>query len=127
MKCGSCVQAVEKILNNHPSINNASVNLVTKTALVEIKEPNYPFADVIQTLTSKGFPSKERDYQATTNNIELETNENQNLWNKWRQLIIATSLLILFTHPFFSNPIIKRVAVLLSIPIRSEIVDISIP
>ena len=95
MKCGSCVQAVEKILKNFPNVNNASVNLVTKTAFIEIEEPNDHVTDLIQTLTSKGFPSKERDYQATTNNIELETNENQNLWNKWRQLIIATSLLIL--------------------------------
>ena len=95
MKCGSCVQAVEKILKNHPNINNASVNLVTKTALVEIKEPNNPFVDVIQTLTSKGFPSKERANQTISKNTEFERNENQNLWNKWRQLIIATSLLIL--------------------------------
>ncbi len=95
MKCGSCVQAVEKILKSHPSINNASVNLVTKTAFVEIKEPNNSLSDVIQTLTSKGFPSKERNYQTISNNVELEINENQNLWNKWRQLIIATSLLIL--------------------------------
>jgi len=95
MKCGSCVQTVEKILKNFPNVNNASVNLVTKTAFIEIEEPNDHVTDLIQTLTSKGFPSKERDYQATTNNIELETNENQNLWNKWRQLIIATSLLIL--------------------------------
>jgi len=95
MKCGSCVQAVEKILNNHPSINNASVNLVTKTAFIELKELNNSLTDVIQTLSSKGFPSKERDYQTISNNIELEKNENQNLWNKWRQLIIATSLLIL--------------------------------
>lgn len=66
MRCGSCVQAVEKILKNHPNINNASVNLVTKTALVEIKEPNYPFSDVIQTLTSKGFPTTERPDQTIT-------------------------------------------------------------
>ena len=95
MKCGSCVQAVEKILKNHPSINNASVNLVTKTAFVEITEPNTSLSDVIETLTSKGFPSRERDYQTISNNSELEINENQNLWEKWRQLIIATSLLIL--------------------------------
>ncbi len=95
MKCGSCVQAVEKILKSHPNINNASVNLVTKTAFVEIKEPNYSLNDLIQTLASKGFPAKERECQTISNNIELETKEKQNLWNKWRQLIIATSLLIL--------------------------------
>jgi len=95
MKCGSCVQAVEKILKNHPKVHNASVNLVTKTAFIEIEEPNKNLTDLIKTLTSKGFPSKERDYQTTSNNIEFEQYENQNLWNKWRQLIIATSLLIL--------------------------------
>ena len=95
MKCGSCVQAVEKILNNHPNINNASVNLVTKTAFIELKELNNSLTDVIQTLSSKGFPSKERDCQTISKNIELEKNDNQILWNKWRQLIIATSLLIL--------------------------------
>ena len=84
MRCGSCVQAVEKILKNHPNINNASVNLVTKTALVEIKEPNYPFADLIQTLTSKGFPTRERSVQTITKNTELERDENQNLWNKYK-------------------------------------------
>ena len=83
MKCGSCVQAVEKILKSHPNINNASVNLVTKTAFIEIEEPNKPLTDLIQTLTSKGFPSKERDCQTITNNIEIEKNENQNFdsWN----------------------------------------------
>ena len=95
MKCGSCVQAVEKILKSHPNINNASVNLVTKTAFVEIKDPKNSFADVINTLTSKGFPSKERPSEIISKNAELEINENQNLWNKWRQLIIATALLIL--------------------------------
>ena len=95
MKCGSCVQAVEKILKNHPSVDNASVNLVTKTAFLELKELNDSITDIIQTLSSKGFPAKERDYQTISNNIELEQNDNQNLWNKWRQLIIATSLLIL--------------------------------
>ena len=95
MRCGSCVQAVEKILRNHPNINHASVNLVTKTAFIEIEKPNENLSDLIQILTSQGFPANERDYQTISNNIELEKNENQNLWNQWRQLIIATSLLIL--------------------------------
>ncbi len=95
MKCGSCVQTVEKILKNHPNINNASVNLVTKTAFVEIKEPNISLSEVIHTLNSKGFPTRERPYQKIANSTESELNENQNLWNQWQQLIIATLLLIL--------------------------------
>ncbi len=95
MKCGSCVQAVEKILKNYPNVHNASVNLVTKTAFIEIEEPNTNIKDVIQTLTSKGFPSSERNYETSSKKNELEKNEKQNLWDKWRQLIIATALLIL--------------------------------
>jgi len=95
MKCGSCVQVVEKILKSHPNITNASVNLVTQTAFVEVKEPNKSLSDLIQALTSKGFPSREKASQTISNNAELEIKENQYLWNKWRQLIIATSLLIL--------------------------------
>ena len=95
MKCGSCVQTVEKILLNHPKVNNASVNLVTKTAFIEIEDSNQCLNYLIQDLTSKGFPSKERDYQSISTNLELEKSKNQNLWNKWRQLVIATSLLIL--------------------------------
>ena len=95
MKCGSCVLAVEKILKSDPNIINASVNLVTKTAFLEIKEPNNSLSDLIQTLTSKGFPSKERPSQTIENKSELEAKENKNLWNRWRELIIATSLLIL--------------------------------
>ena len=95
MKCGSCVQAVEKILKNDPKINKASVNLVTKTAFIELEEPNSNLTYLIQTLTSKGFPTKERNYQIISNNVDLEKEDNQSLWNKWRQLIIATSLLIL--------------------------------
>ena len=94
MKCGACIQAVEKILRNHSNVNNASVNLVTKTAFIEVQDPHQPITDLIKTLTSKGFPSRERDYQTTSNSIELDTQGNQNLWNKWRQLIIAISLLI---------------------------------
>ena len=40
MKCGSCVLAVEKILKSHPNTINASVNLVTKTAFLEIVKFN---------------------------------------------------------------------------------------
>ena len=95
MKCGSCVQAVEKILKNHPIVKNASVNLVTKTAVVELIEANESLNELISTLTSKGFPSRERDVQKLSKTFELDQNENKNLWHKWRQLILATSLLIL--------------------------------
>ncbi len=93
MKCGSCVQAVEKIINSYPNVDNASVNLVTKTAIVEFLEPNQPLKELLQALTSKGFPTKARNYQKIFS--EAEFDQNKNLWLKWRQLILATSLLII--------------------------------
>ncbi len=93
MKCGSCVQAVEKILNSDPNVNHASVNLVTKTAVIELIEANKPLNELLNSLISKGFPSKKRDHE-TTDIIELDQKGNENLWTKWRQLIIATGLLI---------------------------------
>ena len=80
MKCGSCVQAVEKILKSYPNVTNASVNLVTKTAFIELLEAKKPLTELIKTLTSKGFPSKERDYQIISNNIESDQNGNKNLF-----------------------------------------------
>ncbi len=95
MKCGSCVQAVEDILNSYPNVDNASVNLVTKTAIIELLKPNEPLNELIKTLESKGFSAQKRFYKGNSSVIELNESDNQNLWNKWRQLIIATSLLIL--------------------------------
>ena len=65
-----------EILKNYPKVHNASVNLVTKTAFIEIEEPNKNIKDVIQTLTSKGFPSSERNYETSSKKNELEKNEN---------------------------------------------------
>ena len=81
MKCGSCVLAVEKILKSHPNTINASVNLVTKTAFLEIKEPNNSLPDLIQTLTYKGFPSKERPLQTIENKSESEAKENKKFFS----------------------------------------------
>ena len=47
MRCGSCVLAVEKILKTNENVKKASVNLVTKTAFIEIEEPNKPLKDLI--------------------------------------------------------------------------------
>jgi Cu2+-exporting ATPase len=36
MKCGSCVRAVEKRLLEQPGVQQASVNLLTRTAWVQL-------------------------------------------------------------------------------------------
>lgn len=36
MKCGGCVGHVKKLLEDHPSVTAATVNLATETALVRV-------------------------------------------------------------------------------------------
>ena len=95
MKCGSCVKAVEKIILRDPNVKTASVNLVTKTALLEFYEPKSSIDELIQTLTSKGFPSKSKKSNPQSIQNKSERTATTNWWNQWRELIIAISLLIL--------------------------------
>jgi Cu2+-exporting ATPase len=37
MKCGGCVGHVKQLLEQHPSVTTATVNLATETALVRVK------------------------------------------------------------------------------------------
>ena len=40
MTCGSCVANVKKVLEKHPTVKSASVNLTTATALVHVRLPD---------------------------------------------------------------------------------------
>lgn len=63
MKCGGCSAAVKRILMQQPGISNAAVNLLTETAVVQVK-PGINIMDVVSnaasTLASKGFPTSLR-------------------------------------------------------------------
>ena len=60
MKCGSCVRSVEQTLLNHSSVLKASVNLVTGTAYVDLKNESKELDQIIQALNERGFSSKQR-------------------------------------------------------------------
>ena len=40
MTCGSCVANVKSLLEKHPTVKSASVNLTTGTALVHVRVPD---------------------------------------------------------------------------------------
>ncbi len=94
MKCGSCVKAVEKLLTNDPNVEKASVNLLTKTALLELFEVERSLEGLLNILTSKGFPSQLKQSRTTSIPNKSELTANKNWWNQWRELIVAISLLI---------------------------------
>ena len=61
MKCGGCLRAVEKTLLDQENVESASVNLVQRTALIEIKNKNANIENIVTALTDRGFPAKQRE------------------------------------------------------------------
>ncbi len=93
MKCGGCVRAVEKTLLDQENVENASVNLVQRTALIELKNEDENLERILTALTNRGFPAKQRSNTQPVNNAEL--NSTKQLWKQWQQLMIALFLLLL--------------------------------
>ena len=60
MKCGGCVRSVEQTLLALPSVANASVNLVARTAWLDLKDPEQALDPILKALSDRGFPSKPR-------------------------------------------------------------------
>ena len=74
MKCGGCVNTVEKILNNSDGVKNVSVNLLTESAYFEITKKHIEIETVLKNLKENGFPSKIyiNDFSKKINKAELE-------------------------------------------------------
>ena len=94
MKCGGCVQTVEKILNNYKETQNVNVNLLTESAYFDIKNNNYDISEILQNLDENGFPSKisNDDFLEKINKAEL--NRKYKWLNQWKKLNFAFILLL---------------------------------
>jgi P-type Cu2+ transporter len=99
MKCASCVRAVEQRLLALPGVRQVSVNLLTRTAWVELDPvcPILPPAQrsepLEQALALMGFTARPR----ATENEPLnrrERRQQQSWWQLWRQLVVALLLLL---------------------------------
>ena len=95
MKCGGCVQTVEKILQNSDGVENISVNLLTESAYFNLKNQNTNIEEILEDLRSNGFPSKiyRNDFSERVNKAELE--KKTKWFDKWKKLNFAFILLIL--------------------------------
>ncbi len=94
MKCGGCVNTVEKILNNSDGIENVSVNLLTESAYFEIGQKHIDIETVLANLKENGFPSKIylNDFSKKINKEELEKKKK---WvDQWKKLTFALLLLL---------------------------------
>jgi Cu2+-exporting ATPase len=99
MKCASCVSAVERRLLEQPGVRQVSVNLLTRTAWVELDpalaavSPEQRSQPLEQALAGMGFTARPR---ATENEPKSrrERQQQQTWWQLWRQLVVALLLLL---------------------------------
>ena len=94
MKCGGCVRAVEKTLLSHPNVLEASVNLVSRTAWIDLKnleEEVDPLEPIIKPLIDRGFQASQRSQRSLEKDSEID----QGWMKQWRQLMVALILLVL--------------------------------
>ncbi len=95
MKCGGCVLSVEKILLSQPIIEKASVNLVARTAWIQLTNAEQSIDPVLIALADRGFPSKLRSAASHKNTSQSNVNATSQWWRQWRELVIAIFLLLL--------------------------------
>ncbi|MFM8661015.1 MAG: heavy metal translocating P-type ATPase [Cyanobium sp.] len=100
MKCASCVSAVERRLLEQPGVRQASVNLLTRTAWVELepdlaaRAPEQRSQPLQEALAAMGYSARPRpcEQQAST---RLERQQRRSWWQLWRQLLVSLVLLVL--------------------------------
>ena len=94
MKCGGCVRSVERTLLDQPGVQEASVNLVTRSAWLSFDGvTDCDLDSVIEALAARGFKAQPR--QTHVFGSSVETDHSWGWWQQWRQLIVALVLLVL--------------------------------
>ena len=93
MKCGGCVRAVEQRLLDQPGVRQASVNLLTRTAWVDLASAEADQGNLLEALAELGFQARLRSSE-----VELSSRRERlrarSWWQQWRQLVVALVLLL---------------------------------
>jgi Cu2+-exporting ATPase len=94
MKCGGCVRAVERRLLELPDVREVSVNLLTRTAWVEVDaDGTDPLTPLLTSLKALGFQARLRD-GGQEGSSASERARDRHWWTLWRQLIVAIVLVL---------------------------------
>lgn len=94
MKCGGCVRSVEQRLQQQPGVRQASVNLLTRTAWVELEGGEDRLEPLLSSLRSLGFEGKLRQDGDNGVSSRRERLRQQSWWERWRQLLVALLLVV---------------------------------
>jgi Cu2+-exporting ATPase len=94
MKCGGCVRAVEQRLRQQSGVRAASVNLLTRTAWLELEPAELdPLPAVLESLAALGFPARPRQEGEEPPGLR-ERRRQRGWWQQWRQLVVAILLVL---------------------------------
>jgi Cu2+-exporting ATPase len=94
MKCGGCVRAVEQTLREQPGVAAANVNLLSRTAWVDLEAtPAQALPALITALSGLGFAAQARD-QGEDPLSRRQRQQQQSWWQQWRQLVVALALVL---------------------------------
>ncbi len=94
MKCGGCVHSVERTLLEQPGVLNASVNLVARTAWVDLEDKEKSIEPILKALLARGFPSRIRDTDFLKHARTSDLDSDLEWWQQWRELMVAFVLLL---------------------------------
>ena len=95
MKCGGCVRAVEKTLQEQPGVQRVDVNLVSRAAWLDLENDAVSVEAVLSALTDRGFPARERQLEDAAGAARHPGISGLSWWQQWRQLMVALMLLLL--------------------------------
>ena len=94
MKCGGCVRAIEQALVAQPGVSEASVNLLSRTAWIELQAPQAAvLPQLVETLQGLGFAAHARDEQQPAPS-RWRRQQERDWWQQWRQLVVALALVL---------------------------------
>lgn len=69
------------------------MNLVDRTALIDINDKSTDLKEILTSLEKRGFQAKVRQNAKTNNSFDI--NASQEWWKQWRQLMVSLCLLLL--------------------------------
>jgi Cu2+-exporting ATPase len=94
LKCGGCVRAVELRLSQQEGVRQASVNLLTRTAWVELDRVEERLPALLRSLEDLGFPARPRGEDDDHPLSRRERLQERHWWERWRQLVVALTLML---------------------------------
>ena len=94
MKCGGCVRAVEQKLLEQHGVSAASVNLLSRTAWIDLAVPaEQVLPGLVSALSALGFAAQPRSSGDDLLTRQRRQQE-RSWWQQWRQLVVALALVL---------------------------------